>query len=90
MGYPTVTAGFVFVELALPAASGNQTFDIDVQIDVFETCSVDNFGGSNAWIWIVVIVAIVLVIVVIIAAVAGFLYWKKKQAGGNYDLYNDS
>ena len=88
--YASTATGYAFVNVAFTAQAGDaQDFDIEVQIDLFDSCNVDNFGGSDIWIWIIVIVAIVLVILVIIAAVAGFLYWKKKQSG-NYALYNDS
>jgi len=87
---PGVTTGFVFVKVNLNSIAGpEQTVKVKVEIDVYDSCNTSNFGGSDIWIWIIVIVAVILVILVIIGAVAGFLYWKKKQSG-NYALYNDS
>jgi len=85
-------SGYVFGKVNLGSFAGTDgplEVKVKVQFNLYSTCSADNFGGSDIWIWIIVIVAVVLVILVIIGAVAGFLYWKKKQAG-NYALYNDS
>lgn len=86
--YPS--SGNVYTQVSATGLTGNMSIAFTAQFGFYDSCSTDNFGGSDIWIWIVAAIVVILVIVVVVvAAIGGFVYWKKKQQG-NYALYNDS